>query len=342
MSTIKYSLFPLQAPQIISIWFSSWHFFEILEKSHLEQSFRFFQFSKFWKMKFSRSFREKCAHKKSKSFTKQPITSLDGFSNLSHRGEFLMNEFADPNSFSLSSDGSIHIKTESTTSNAIKNDDEMIQIVMDSKANGITWIHLPSPRSRCPSPPLPISMDLTRVKLDDKPRKPEIKRPSPRELVLKPSDEPGYGSDPTKKGLNELSSFLTKKSNSSRQTYSNFAQRFDINDMSYENLLRLDHRPPTYEEISRTGLPLNHVHKIASIVVHRPAASKSSSSSTTSSFTCCSVDSSPLVCSICQDEFKHREAAVCLPKCRHIFHGKCLGPWFVTHSECPNCRQKVI
>jgi hypothetical protein len=45
-------------------------------------------------------------------------------------------------------------------------------------------------------------------------------------------------------------------------------------------------------------------------------------------------------CTICFEEFKSKEEVLQTP-CKHIFHQKCIKPWFEKVSKCPNCRAKV-
>lgn len=54
------------------------------------------------------------------------------------------------------------------------------------------------------------------------------------------------------------------------------------------------------------------------------------------------IDSFNDKCAVCQDTF---EVNQCYRKlqCNHIFHKKCIDPWFNKHSqECPVCRKNVF
>eukprot|EP01017_Pseudomicrothorax_dubius_P048237 TRINITY_DN874_c0_g1_i7.p1 TRINITY_DN874_c0_g1~~TRINITY_DN874_c0_g1_i7.p1 ORF type:complete len:157 (-),score=18.13 TRINITY_DN874_c0_g1_i7:367-837(-) len=45
-------------------------------------------------------------------------------------------------------------------------------------------------------------------------------------------------------------------------------------------------------------------------------------------------------CSICVCAFAPGEIIRELP-CKHIYHHKCIKPWFATSSSCPNCRSDI-
>lgn len=43
-------------------------------------------------------------------------------------------------------------------------------------------------------------------------------------------------------------------------------------------------------------------------------------------------------CSICLEEIQNNEQTIVIDSCHHEFHRRCLEPWFLTNSTCPNCR----
>ncbi|KAJ7961091.1 RING-H2 finger protein [Quillaja saponaria] len=47
-------------------------------------------------------------------------------------------------------------------------------------------------------------------------------------------------------------------------------------------------------------------------------------------------------CPICLGEFEKGQKIRVLPKCNHEFHVKCIDPWLVSHSSCPNCRLSLL
>jgi hypothetical protein len=47
-------------------------------------------------------------------------------------------------------------------------------------------------------------------------------------------------------------------------------------------------------------------------------------------------------CSVCLSEFQENERCTLLPRCKHSFHTRCIGTWFLSNSTCPLCRTIVI
>ncbi|KAJ8765736.1 hypothetical protein K2173_014858 [Erythroxylum novogranatense] len=43
-------------------------------------------------------------------------------------------------------------------------------------------------------------------------------------------------------------------------------------------------------------------------------------------------------CAVCLSEFQDDETIRLLPKCDHVFHGKCIDTWLAYHVTCPVCR----
>jgi hypothetical protein len=46
-------------------------------------------------------------------------------------------------------------------------------------------------------------------------------------------------------------------------------------------------------------------------------------------------------CPICLAPFRRDEDGVVRVKCGHLFHRKCLAPWFAGHDTCPLCRAEL-
>ena len=45
-------------------------------------------------------------------------------------------------------------------------------------------------------------------------------------------------------------------------------------------------------------------------------------------------------CSICLEDFKESETALCLPQCHHRYHKECLRGWYDSNNDnCPMCRR---
>ncbi|KAL4570364.1 hypothetical protein LXL04_026016 [Taraxacum kok-saghyz] len=44
-------------------------------------------------------------------------------------------------------------------------------------------------------------------------------------------------------------------------------------------------------------------------------------------------------CAICTDDYLRQDELVRLPNCRHLFHRKCILPWFSRNNTCPLCRR---
>lgn len=47
-------------------------------------------------------------------------------------------------------------------------------------------------------------------------------------------------------------------------------------------------------------------------------------------------------CSVCLNEFQEDETLRLLPKCNHAFHIPCIDTWLRSHTNCPNCRAKIV
>ena len=101
-------------------------------------------------------------------------------------------------------------------------------------------------------------------------------------------------------------------------------ERFVEGDMSYENLSRLDYNRDRTGE----GLPLERLLRLRTVVLEAAAAEGAAAAADFPE------------CSICLEKFKNGGRALRL-SCSHLFHGKCVGKWFATHRDCPNCRRAV-
>ncbi|GJR36041.1 RING-H2 finger protein ATL74 [Tanacetum coccineum] len=47
-------------------------------------------------------------------------------------------------------------------------------------------------------------------------------------------------------------------------------------------------------------------------------------------------------CPICLGDFIEGEKMRILPKCKHLFHVKCIDKWLLSHPSCPICRQLLF
>ncbi len=47
-------------------------------------------------------------------------------------------------------------------------------------------------------------------------------------------------------------------------------------------------------------------------------------------------------CSICLADYKDTDMLRLLPDCGHLFHVKCVDPWFQQHPTCPVCRNSPL
>lgn len=46
-------------------------------------------------------------------------------------------------------------------------------------------------------------------------------------------------------------------------------------------------------------------------------------------------------CLLCLTEFVDRDTTKMIPKCRHVFHKRCIDAWLPSHMTCPICRQRI-
>lgn len=237
-------------------------------------------------------------------------------------------ESANPNLFFIGSDGRIHQKAPSI--------DPSRSFEEESRRSGITWLHDPM----TPPPPPRITPLRSRSSADSSPAtvvwqhgeafneqpvrsssvRPKKKISTCRRLPPPPTRllAPFCIQDSSKKALQDLLA-------SQRAVYaaSQSLPRFDVNQMTYENLLLLDSAPLSALERAKKGLSAEQLRTIHSVLIHTDSSS------------------SPQ-CSICQEDFHQNDPALCLPHCQHVFHGECLGPWLTDHSLCPNCRRSVV
>ena len=47
-----------------------------------------------------------------------------------------------------------------------------------------------------------------------------------------------------------------------------------------------------------------------------------------------------LECSVCLKNFEIKET-ICITKCNHTYHKKCIDTWFEIKDTCPNCRADI-
>lgn len=53
-------------------------------------------------------------------------------------------------------------------------------------------------------------------------------------------------------------------------------------------------------------------------------------------------NSDQTICTMCQYDLEDKNRVYKLKKCGHIFHRKCIKPWFKSYNHiCPNCRIDV-
>ncbi|CAK0771658.1 hypothetical protein CVIRNUC_003883 [Coccomyxa viridis] len=48
------------------------------------------------------------------------------------------------------------------------------------------------------------------------------------------------------------------------------------------------------------------------------------------------------ICSICLDDFARGQRVRELPKCRHVYHARCVDRWLCMHNDCPLCRMPAV
>jgi len=46
-------------------------------------------------------------------------------------------------------------------------------------------------------------------------------------------------------------------------------------------------------------------------------------------------------CSLCCEAYRAGDGVVSLPKCKHVFHRKCVAKWLLRKPLCPSCRNNV-
>lgn len=248
-----------------------------------------------------------------------------------------VNETADPNLFCMGADGIIRPK--------VIREVESDSFAEESRRLGVTWLRVPSERQRYPSTPpprprgrnvlenSPSTVVIDHENLNSSSRRhawidPSLpKHPVPSKILSSQKPQyvaPGCILDSSKKAVKEL----LATSRGAASLPSTLAPTFNLNEMTYENLLLLDSAPLSAIERAKKGLTSQQLQNIHSIIIYFPTPQSS--------------ESNLPQCSICQEEFHHNDHGLCLPKCHHIFHGSCLGPWLCDHSFCPNCRQSIV
>lgn len=53
------------------------------------------------------------------------------------------------------------------------------------------------------------------------------------------------------------------------------------------------------------------------------------------------INDDNMFCSICLDQITKLDQFI-VPKCKHIFHRKCIAEWNKQSNECPNCRCDIV
>ena len=48
------------------------------------------------------------------------------------------------------------------------------------------------------------------------------------------------------------------------------------------------------------------------------------------------------ICSICLEDFARGQRVRELPKCRHVYHARCVDRWLCMHNDCPLCRMPAV
>ena len=46
-------------------------------------------------------------------------------------------------------------------------------------------------------------------------------------------------------------------------------------------------------------------------------------------------------CPICLDKYENNDK-ICILKCDHVFHEKCIKEWLKNNESCPNCRGNIL
>ena len=46
-------------------------------------------------------------------------------------------------------------------------------------------------------------------------------------------------------------------------------------------------------------------------------------------------------CTICTENYINGDKVIILPGCQHLYHTRCIDPWLIKKSACPNCRSNI-
>lgn len=152
---------------------------------------------------------------------------------------------------------------------------------------------------------------------DPNPAPAQMPPPSP---AVEPERAMNFEDDLQQRGISDAVSAIERNGSRPPPPHSSTHEDpFQPDDLSYENLLRLDYT----RDRRGDGLSLDQIRKKTRAVRLPP--------------------DTILECSICLEGWtQDQRTAILLPRCKHVFHGACIGTWFKENRACPNCRVPVI
>lgn len=141
---------------------------------------------------------------------------------------------------------------------------------------------------------------------------------------------------------NDLISFFNMQSRNTDPLQSRVISRTyettsnNVNDQSFINMLMTAFYTP---ELLNNNTVRNQTMSGGDTIRITPAQIDANSRVITYSAT---VDLDSPSCSICAQEWQHRDKIRKLNSCRHYFHKACVDTWFREHNTCPLCRTNVL